>query len=159
MIQTRLSICLWLAGALMFLSGCHWPNMIRPSDISPFTTDGCTGFPDGLPGKPAVWRHCCIQHDRRYWAGGTAEDRMAADRDLKECVIAEGAPDIAATMYLGVRFGGLPCWPTGYRWGYGWPYYRGYKPLSEEERAVVQKLAHEHQQDTEHSDCFDTQGN
>jgi hypothetical protein len=82
---------------------------------------------------------------------------MGADRDLKECVTAMGAPDIAKTMYLGVRFGGLPCWPTSYRWGYGWPYYRGYKPLSEEERAVVEKRWQEFLLDPRHSVCPDMQ--
>jgi len=37
-------------------------------------------------------------------------------------------------MYGGVRIGGSPYWPTKFRWGYGWPYLRGYKPLTFEEK-------------------------
>src|SRR5262245_15908951 len=34
----------------------------------PFTTDGCSTFPDG------AWKSCCVTHDYAYWCGGTAED-------------------------------------------------------------------------------------
>ena len=36
-------------------------------------------------------------------------------------------------MYHGVRAGGGAWWPTRYRWAYGWPYGRGYAPLTEDE--------------------------
>jgi hypothetical protein len=46
-------------------------------------------------------------------------------------------------MLAGVRVGGSPYFPTTYRWGYGWPYPRGYKPLSEEEiQEVKTRLEH-----------------
>ena len=46
-------------------------------------------------------------------------------------------PEIAEAMLRGVRVGGSPYWPTSFRWGYGWPYFRGYKPLSPDEQAAV----------------------
>jgi len=44
---------------------------------------------------------------------------------------------LAETMYLGVRAGGHPAFPTWYRWAYGWPYGRGYKPLTANEKDLV----------------------
>ena len=79
-----------------------------------FTTDGCSMWPDD------GWQHCCIQHDIDYWCGGSAVDRCAADRRLRACVEADGHPVIARIMYAGVRVGGHPKVPFGFRWGYGW---------------------------------------
>jgi hypothetical protein len=47
-------------------------------------------------------------------------------------------------MYLGVRSGGHPVFPTWYRWGYGWTYGRGYKPLTGEEQKRVSKKLEEY---------------
>ncbi|MFO1351085.1 MAG: hypothetical protein U1F68_10605 [Gammaproteobacteria bacterium] len=80
----------------------------------PFTTDHCTWFPDGDYGG------CCVEHDRIYWRGGSAEARKAADRALMDCVARGGRPWLAKLMYLGVRIGGHPWLPTSWRWGYGW---------------------------------------
>ena len=45
-------------------------------------------------------------------------------------------------MYLGVRAGGHPVFPAWYRWAYGWPYGRGYRPLNvEEQKSVRTKMA------------------
>ncbi|NTW67749.1 MAG: hypothetical protein HGB21_15810 [Nitrospirae bacterium] len=51
---------------------------------------------------------------------------------------------LAETMYLGVRAGGHPVFPAWYRWAYGWPYGRGYMPLSDEEREQVRKKLDEY---------------
>ena len=40
-------------------------------------------------------------------------------------------------MLGGVRVGGSPYWPTQFRWGYGWPYPRGYQALSPDERTLA----------------------
>jgi hypothetical protein len=42
-------------------------------------------------------------------------------------------------MYEGVRAGGHPVFPTGYRWGYGWKYGKGYSSLSDQERQQAQE--------------------
>lgn len=80
----------------------------------PFTTDGCTLWPD------APWLECCIVHDMAYWCGGPAEQRALADRSLRECVSATGHGTTAAWMHFGVRIYGGPLWPFPWRWGYGW---------------------------------------
>ena len=104
--------------------------------IAPFTTDGCSLFPDRALMSDADWCDCCLAHDLAYWRGGTAEERATADRDLRDCVArTTGNTRLAELMYTGVRTGGGPYFLTPYRWGYGWPWGRGYTPLSSEEAA------------------------
>lgn len=109
------------------------------AEISPFRTDGCSLFPDGTPDQPELWLDCCRAHDLAYWRGGTYGERLEADRELEACVLEAGEPEIAKIMLAGVRVGGSPFLPTSFRWGYGWPYLRGYEPLSVAERAAVQE--------------------
>jgi hypothetical protein len=75
--------------------------------LAPFTTDGCSLFPDGSFISNTSWCHCCVAHDLVYWRGGTAEARLLADRELKACVQkAADNPVVAQSMYAGVRLGG-----------------------------------------------------
>ncbi len=106
-------------------------------ELKPFTTDGCSAFPDGTVKQQSLWVNCCIRHDLAYWKGGSYEDRLIADQDLSSCVAEVGEPEIAQIMLAGVRVGGSPYFPTSYRWGYGWSYPRGYQTLSDEERHQV----------------------
>jgi hypothetical protein len=125
---------LFIAGMLAACGGT------RP--IRPFTTDGCSRFPDGTPGENDLWQSCCVEHDVAYWQGGTRRDRKRADQKLEACVEEVRNPALARVMYRGVRAGGAPWWPASYRWGYGWRYGRGYEPLTpEEERNVARQLA------------------
>lgn len=115
---------------------------LRPAlavEITPFTTDGCSRFPDGTIEQPQLWRQCCVEHDLAYWRGGSYEERMQADQALKSCVSELGQTQVSELMFIGVRMGGSPLWPTNYRWGYGWPYLRGYEPLSEAEKSSIRK--------------------
>lgn len=99
--------------------------------IAPFSSDGCSRFPDRAPVGDADWCHCCLAHDLAYWRGGTENERLQADERLRECVgQATNNPVLAHAMYAGVRAGGGPLLHTPYRWGYGWPYGRNYGPLS-----------------------------
>ncbi|MBU0674293.1 MAG: FAD-binding oxidoreductase [Proteobacteria bacterium] len=107
------------------------------ANLKPFTTDGCSSFPDGTMDQQSLWVHCCIRHDLAYWKGGLIGERTAADQALERCVTRVGEPEIARIMLAGVRVGGSPYFPTPYRWGYGWPYLRGYKALSKEEKEQV----------------------
>ena len=104
------------------------PSIVLGKDLKPFTTDGCSSFPDGNIEQQSLWVNCCIRHDLAYWKGGSSEQRLKADNELKTCVSRVGEPEIASIMLAGVRVGGSPFFPTAYRWGYGWPYLRGYKP-------------------------------
>lgn len=114
-----------------------FPAVSAGSELKPFTTDGCSAFPDGTFDQQSFWVECCIQHDIAYWKGGTYEERLIADKNLEACVTDIGKPGIASVMLNGVRAGGSPYFPTDYRWGYGWPYLRGYKALSPQDKQQV----------------------
>ncbi len=128
---------------IIFLSLC---NIAYADNIKPFTSDGCSSFPDGTPKQKTLWLNCCTEHDRAYWKGGSYEQREQADQALKMCVEKVGKPKIAQLMLAGVRVGGTPYLPTSFRWGYGWPYFRGYKKISADEekliKALTEKSAH-----------------
>lgn len=85
-----------------------------------FTTDGCSGFPDG------VWQECCIEHDVSYWCGGTSDERKQADQLLKTCVQQKiqgtSGALLSNIIFVGVRLGGVCQLPTSWRWGYGRTY-------------------------------------
>ncbi len=110
---------------LLFISTATYAG-----DLKPFTSDGCSAFPDGTFKQNKLWLDCCIQHDVAYWKGGSRDERKQADLKLKQCVAKVGQPEIAKLMLAGVRVGGTPYLPTSFRWGYGWPYFRGYKKLT-----------------------------
>jgi len=124
-----------LAGVLLLICAGA-----QADDLAPFSTDGCSDFPDGTSSQKTLWRDCCVAHDRSYWAGGSYAERIAADVALERCVAAVGEPVIAKLMLAGVRVGGSPYWPTHFRWGYGWPWGRGYQPLTDAERAAASRL-------------------
>lgn len=113
--------------------------------IKPFSSDGCSNFPDGPTEQKGLWRECCVSHDLAYWLGGSYTQRMQADADLEQCVKQLNQPFTATVMLAGVRAGGSPFWNTTYRWGYGWPYWqgwlpRGYKVLTQSEREYAMQL-------------------
>jgi hypothetical protein len=118
------------------------PAFASPSFLHDFTSDGCSLFPDGTLQDRDKWCECCFDHDIAYWQGGTKQDRKNADATLRQCVEERtGNKKLATVMYDAVRAGGHPVFPTWYRWGYGWQYGRGYKPLTDDELAQVhQKL-------------------
>ena len=121
--------------ALSLVSGCAVSAALKP-----FTTDGCSEFPDGTPSHKTLWLSCCTEHDKTYWQGGTYDQRLQADKALRRCVASLGEPGIAALMLAGVRVGGSPYWPTRFRWGYGWPWPRGYGALTAEEQEQVRQM-------------------
>lgn len=126
---------------LFFLLNIPSQLLAEENTIKPFTTDGCSVFPDGTSKQKALWMQCCIRHDFSYWKGGTAEQRKLADSNLEMCVADLGEKNTSLIMLTGVRLGGSPFYPTWYRWGYGWPYMRGYKPLNDNENIqIVEQL-------------------
>jgi hypothetical protein len=133
MYSSKLIICICL---LTIFGGCQNSG---PERIRPFTTDGCSKFPDGTLAHKDLWLRCCTEHDKKYWAGGTYDERVNADHDLRACVQSVGEPAIAELMLAGVRVGGSPWWPSAFRWGYGWPYTHGYKVLTPDELEQVRK--------------------
>ena len=113
--------------------------------LQPFTTDGCSRFPDRALIGQADWCSCCVAHDLAYWRGGTSEARLNADRELKTCVHrASNNEALAEAMFAGVRAGGGPYFYTPYRWGYGWAFGRPYGPLTAEEEGLASSLEREY---------------
>ena len=110
---------------------------VNAEKIKPFTSDGCSVFPDGTFEQKELWLSCCTLHDYAYWQGGTYEERLVVDKQLSQCVSNVGEPQIANLMLAGVRVGGSPYFPTSYRWGYGWSYPRRYKTLTEAEKKQI----------------------
>lgn len=129
-----------LAVAFICLVSSLGPTSAAASDLKPFSSDGCSLFPDGTIRDRAKWCECCLVHDIAYWQGGTDAERKRADEALRDCAL-ERTKDkaLAETMYLGVRAGGHPAFPTWYRWGYGWSYGRGYAALTDAEKEQVQE--------------------
>jgi hypothetical protein len=118
------------------LSACSASDTLQP-----FSTDGCSLFPDRAPIGRADWCHCCIVHDLAYWRGGTSEARLHADEELKACVRkSSGSAILAQVVFVGVRAGGGPYLPTSYRWGYGWQFGRPYTQLTAEEEYTATRL-------------------
>ena len=125
---------------LVLLSGCA---TAMASDLRDFWSDGCSLFPDGTIKDRSKWCDCCLSHDIAYWQGGAEKERKKADDILRDCVL-ERTKDknLAETMYLGVRAGGHPAFPTWYRWPYG----RGYERLSDAEKQRVRERLDEYTQ-------------
>jgi hypothetical protein len=95
----------------------------RAPRLEPFTSDGCSLFPDHDTERGDAWCECCVRHDLAYWKGGPDAERKAADSALGDCIYRRtGDSVLAQIVYAGTRAGGSEYFPTWYRWGYGWPY-------------------------------------
>ena len=118
------------------LAACSTPDQLQP-----FSSDGCSLFPDADIISRHDWCSCCFEHDQAYWRGGTRAERKAADLRLRDCVLQNtGNRHLAELMYEGVRVGGSPYFYSWYRWGYGWGYDRKYQPLTAQERERANRL-------------------
>lgn len=117
---------------------------VHAAELKPFTSDGCSAFPDGTIHDSDKWLNCCTAHDKAYWLGGTYEERLKADNDLKTCIASVGDEKLAKLMWAGVRVGGSPYWLSSFRWSYGWPYTRGYDPVTAEEKTLAESLLAQH---------------
>ncbi len=131
LLVNRTIICMFL----IFLSALSLAD-----ELKPFSSDGCSAFPDGTLQQNELWLSCCTAHDYAYWKGGTYQERQKTDQDLQVCVEKVGEPEIALLMLAGVRVGGSPFFPTTFRWGYGWSYPRFYGPLTEEELKALKSM-------------------
>ncbi len=125
-----------LAAALVLAIALPAAGAGPARELRPFTTDGCSLFPDRDELRHLDWSACCVEHDVAYWRGGTRAERLRADEALRACVVERtGDARLAEVVFLGVRAGGAAVFPTWYRWGYGWSYGRLYEPLTVDERA------------------------
>ena len=124
--------------------------------LKPFTSDGCSLFPDGTASHRNLWCDCCLAHDLAYWRGGTGEERKKADGELRTCVFERtGNRALSDIMYSGVRFGGASIFPTWYRWGYGWSYGRSDRPLTDKEEESAEKKLEEYKSLNLNFSCSD----
>lgn len=132
----HLSILLLASSALL------WSACSKTAELADFSSDGCSLFPDRSLIDAKDWCDCCFEHDIAYWQGGTIEQRLAADEQLRDCVLAKtDDPLLADAMYNGVRVGGSPYFYNWYRWGYGWNDRRKYQAHTlEEQRMITEKL-------------------
>ena len=122
---------------LFVISSC---TSAAAPELQPFTSDGCSLFPDADLITGDDWCSCCFEHDIAYWRGGTEAERLAADQELQRCVTEKtGNALLGRLMFEGVQAGGSPYFYNWYRWGYGWGYERKYQALTtaENERARV----------------------
>jgi len=140
MLPIKKNILIFFILALSFLV-ILFIATLREQVLKPFTSDGCSAFPDGSIQHKELWLACCTEHDFSYWKGGTYQERLIADKTLQACVAKIGRKKTASIMLAGVRVGGSPFWPTTFRWGYGWSYPRFYKPLTKSELEQVKKLS------------------
>lgn len=105
--------------------------------LKPFVTDGCTLFLDGPPDTPNLWKKCCVEHDLRYWFGGTIEDRKKADLHLRSCVEKLSTKKWAMIIYHGVRAGHYSPVKNKHHWGWGWNLKRKNISLSQDENRYI----------------------
>lgn len=123
----------------LILCGVALFAQAEESALTPFQSDGCSLFPNGIPANPVLWCTCCVAHDLAYWQGGTRLDKVKADEALRRCVVAKAGSDILASlMKTGVMAGGLPQLPTPFRWGYGWKHNRTYSALTDADIQLIQ---------------------
>lgn len=121
-----------LAVTLTMISACHRVTTDHATSPTPFKSDNCSLSPDGLIiHKKNLWSHCCVEHDLYYWMGGSRSNRAHADQLLDRCITDTGHPIIAKRYRIGVKLAGSPYHDTTYRWGYGWPYTKGYFELND----------------------------
>jgi hypothetical protein len=105
--------------------------------LKTYESDGCTMFPDGSTNNKTLWRHCCDLHDLRYWFGGTKDNELQADLNLKSCVDEVAGPVVANMMYLGVRTGHYSPIKNKYKWGWGWGSREEWLPLTADEKIYI----------------------
>ena len=144
-----------LAGlSMIVLQACSQDTEQDIVALKPFSSDGCSLFPDSSTITSHDWCDCCLQHDMAYWRGGTAEQREEADQLLRQCVANKtGNSALATLMYEGVRVGGSPYFNTWYRWAYGWRTDRNYQALTESENKLAERLMAEYQNGSALSVC------
>lgn len=102
-------------------------SRVRKGPFNPANSDGCTVLSKPynlITGKHLKQRHCCIRHDEKYWYGGSCEQRLQADVELRDCVWECGDNRLERfvfkivgwIMYFAVRIGGTPKFPFPWRW-------------------------------------------
>ena len=87
-------------------------GLANGGELEPFTTDGCSAFPEGTLAQNELWIDCCLAHDHAYWKGGSQAERERADLELSACVAKVGEPEIASLMMITVNENSPNCTGT-----------------------------------------------
>jgi hypothetical protein len=127
----------WMLLFLTLFSLPSWSN--SQSGLVPFETDFCTSYPEGTLRHPDQWKHCCIEHDLYFWAGGSSQDREKTDLRLRSCIESTGAKFQAKLMYYAVKIGGMsPVRFKSKQLGNAWGSSRSrYEKLNEQETFLI----------------------
>lgn len=111
------------------------------AELSPFSSDECTYFPEGTHSQPKLWAECCVEHDLKYWIGGTKSEQVTSDLQLKDCVSQKSSEFYGELMYRGVVLGHLSPIKseTRWSWGFGKPY-REFQALSKDDKDLALEI-------------------
>ncbi len=108
------------------------PFLLTHAKLEPFETDTCTFFIDGS------WSECCIEHDVRYWLGGSQERMDESDLKLRKCVEEKSNNIWSSLIYQGVRLGHLSPIKSKYEWAWGWSEQdEKFSPLNQKQKAIA----------------------
>lgn len=58
-----------------------------PVHLSTFTSDCCRKFTDGTVLNKDLWHQCCTEHDKKYWAVGSYDERLMCLNRFENFVI------------------------------------------------------------------------
>lgn len=120
--------------SISFTGWAQESSVVQTQSLKNFVSDGCTMFPEGTSENPELWESCCLEHDLRYWFGGTKQDRDVADTQLRQCVQHMNKKATANLMYVGVKLGHLSPIKNKYAWGWGWQ-----TPIKKRELTAAEK--------------------
>lgn len=134
--MNKLALKIFTCSFLLILIMTNWA--LAESKLKAFETDGCTMFLDGTPRQPGLWRSCCVEHDLRYWFGGSQQDMDQTDLRLKACVQTIAGEQWARTIYAGVRAGHYSPIKNKSAWNWGWTFKREKISLNQEEIKIAQ---------------------
>ncbi|MES2965072.1 MAG: hypothetical protein V4760_14395, partial [Bdellovibrionota bacterium] len=90
------------------------------------------------PGRGNLWKHCCFEHDLRYWFGGPEEEMDFTDLELKACVKDVAGSKWASVIYDGVRAGHHSPIKAKTHWSWGWSPAREAGPIVESEKVFIE---------------------
>ena len=121
----------------LLLTLTSYPLHSSELKLKPFETDGCTMFVEGPNRDPKLWKHCCVEHDLRYWFGGSSSEMDATDLRLKSCVEKVAGDYWATLIYKGVRAGHYSPIKNKYAWSWAWSVKREDKSLNADEASYV----------------------
>jgi hypothetical protein len=96
----------------------------NPAEFKDWIFDGASMLPDKLMARLLRIPHLteiALKHDLKYAYGelGNEEERLRADRELKEDLLADGTRRwLAETIFRIVRLSGSERWKTSFSWGF-----------------------------------------